>query len=193
MDDVSPLINYVTKQMPLAKEEEDFFASLLRVKKVKRKQFIDQPGFVSKYRNYVVKGALRAYIIGNDGQEHTIAFAIEDGFIGDPGSFLSQEPATLFVEAIEDSEVIQMSYENEQKLLETISKFHSYFRLATLHVAVNIQKRVLSNISQSAEERYDEFAKEYPQLLQRFPLYMIASYLGMTREFLSKIRNKSNT
>ncbi len=179
--------------MPLAKEEEDFFASLLRVKKVKRKQFIDQPGFVSKYRNYVVKGALRAYIIGNDGQEHTIAFAIEDGFIGDPGSFLSQEPATLFVEAIEDSEVIQMSYENEQKLLETISKFHSYFRLATLHVAVNIQKRVLSNISQSAEERYDEFAKEYPQLLQRFPLYMIASYLGMTREFLSKIRNKSNT
>ncbi|WP_447641990.1 MULTISPECIES: Crp/Fnr family transcriptional regulator [Chitinophagaceae] len=193
MDDISVLVNYVTRELPLTKTEEDFFASLLRVKKVRRKQFLDQPGFVSRYRNYVVKGALRAYIIGDDGQEHTIALAIEQGFIGDHGSFLSQEPATLFVEAIEDTEVIQMSYENEQQLLETVPKFHSYFREKTLQVAVNIQKRVLSNISQSAEKRYEAFAKEYPQLLQRFPLYMIASYLGMSREFLSKIRNSSNT
>ncbi|RKR84651.1 CRP-like cAMP-binding protein [Mucilaginibacter gracilis] len=191
MNDVSPLVNYVTRELPLTKTEEDFFATLLRVKKVKRKQFIDQPDFVSSYRNYVVKGALRAYILGDDGQEHTIALAVEGGFIGDHGSFLSQEPATLFVEAIEDSEVIQISYENEQRLLETVPKFHSYFRLKTLHVAVNIQKRVLSNISQSAEKRYEQFAKNYPQLLQRFPLYMIASYLGMTREFLSKIRNNN--
>lgn len=189
--DVSPLVEYVTKQLPLTKTEEDFFASLLSVKKVKRKQFLDQPGFISRYRNYVVKGALRAYIIGDDGQEHTIALAIEGGFIGDHGSFLSQEPATLFVEAIEDAEVIRMSYENEQQLLETVSKFHSYFREKTLQVAVNIQKRVLSNISQSAEKRYEAFAKDYPQLLQRFPLYMIASYLGMSREFLSKIRNNN--
>lgn len=97
------------------------------------------------------------------------------------------------MEAIEDSEVIQMSYENEQQLLETVPKFHNYFRVRALQVAVNIQKRVLSNISQSAEKRYEGFAKEYPQVLQRFSLYMIASYLGMTREFLSKIRNNSNT
>lgn len=193
MDDVSPLVNYVTKELPLTKTEEAFFASLLRIKKVKRKQFLDQPGFVSRYRNYVVKGALRAYIIGDDGQEHTISLAVEGGFIGDHGSFLSQEPATLYVEAVEHSEVIQMSYENEQQLLETVPKFHSYFRVKTLQVAVNIQKRVLSNISQSAEKRYEAFAKEYPQLLLRFPLYMIASYLGMTREFLSKIRRHSNT
>jgi len=193
MSDVSPLLNYVAKQLPLSKAELDFFASLLRAKKIKRKQFLDQPGFVSRYRNYVVKGALRAYIVGDDGEEHTIGLAIENGFIGDHGSFLSQEPATLFVEAIEDSEIIQMSHENEQQLLEKVPKFHSYFRVKTLQVAVNIQKRVLSNISQSAEKRYKGFEKEYPQLLQRFPLYMIASYLGMTREFLSKIRNNRST
>ena len=115
---------------------------MLRAKQFRRKQFLDQPGFVSRYRNYVLKGALRGYIIGDDGQEHTIALAIENDFIGDHGSFLSQELATLFVEAIEDSEVIQMSYENEQQLLETVPKFHSYFRVKTLQVAVNIQKRV---------------------------------------------------
>jgi CRP/FNR family transcriptional regulator, anaerobic regulatory protein len=177
MADVSPLLDYVNRQMELTKEEQDIFASLLSVKKVKRKQFICQPGFVSKQRNYVVKGALRAYIIGNDGQEHTISLAIEDWFIGDAGSYISQEPGTLFVEALEDSILIQMSYDDELLLLEKIPKFHSYFRIRAQRTAVNIQKRVLSNISQTAEQRYEEFAKRYPQLMERFPLYIIASYL----------------
>ena len=189
MTDVSLLTNYVKQQIALTKEEEDFFASLLKVKQVKRKQLLDQPGFVSKHRHHVVKGAFRAYIIGNDGQEHTIALAIENWYIGDPASFFSQQPATFFVEALEDGEVIQMSYESEQILLEKIPKFYSFYKTRAERTVVTIQKRLLSNLSQSAEERYDEFATQYPELLQRFPLYIIASYLGMTREFLSKIRN----
>jgi CRP-like cAMP-binding protein len=189
MANVQPLIDHINKQMELSIDEEDYLASLLKVSSYKKRQFVDQPGFISRYRNYVVKGALRAYIIGNDGQEHTISLAIEDWFIGDPGSYLSQEPATLFVEAVENSIIIQLSFENEEKLMEKLPKFERYFRIRAHKTAVNFQKRVLSNISQTAEERYDSFIGKYPQLVSRFPLHVIASYLGMSREFLSRIRN----
>lgn len=188
--DVYPLVKYVTKQLELTEEEQEIFASLLRVKKIKRRQFIDQPGFVSKNRNFVVQGSLRGYFIGNDAQEHTISLAIEDWFIGDAGSFLLQEPATLYIEALEDCVLIQMSYDNEALLLEKIPKFERFFRLRSQHIAVMIQKRVISNLSLTAEQRYEEFANNYPAFIQRIPLYVIASYLGMTREFLSKIRNQ---
>ncbi len=189
MPNVQPLVDHIRKQMELSDDEQAYLATLLRVGIYKKRQFIDQPGYVSRYRNYVVKGALRAYIIGNDGQEHTISLAIEDWFIGDPGSYLSQEPATLFVEAAENCVVIQLSFENEQMLMEKLPKFERYFRIRAHNTAVNFQKRVLSNISQTAEERYDNFISKYPQLISRFPLYVIASYLGMSREFLSRIRN----
>ena len=189
MPNVQPLVDHIRKQMELSDDEQAYLATLLRVGIYKKRQFIDQPGYVSRYRNYVVKGALRAYIIGNDGQEHTISLAIEDWFIGDPGSYMSQEPATLFVEAVENCVVIQLSFENEQLLMEKLPKFERFFRIRAHKTAVNFQKRVLSNISQTAEERYDNFISKYPQLISRFPLYVIASYLGMSREFLSRIRN----
>src|ERR1700744_2921761 len=189
MPNVQPLVDHIRKQMELSDDEQAYLTSLLRVGIYKKRQFIDQPGYVSRYRNYVVKGALRAYIIGNDGQEHTISLAIEDWFIGDPGSYMSQEPATLFVEAVENCVVIQLSFENEQLLMEKLPKFERFFRIRAHKTAVNFQKRVLSNISQTAEERYDNFISKYPQLISRFPLYVIASYLGMSREFLSRIRN----
>jgi CRP-like cAMP-binding protein len=166
---------------------------VLRVKKVRRKQFIEQPGYVSKYRTYVIQGALRAFFVGADGQEHTISLAVDDWMIGDPGSFLSQEPATLFVEAIEDSTLIQWSYESEQMLLEKIPEFAWVMMQRAQQIAVMMQRRVITHLSLTAEERYEEFSKKYPAFLNRIPLYVIASYLGMTREFLSKIRNQKNT
>ncbi|MGC4041959.1 MAG: Crp/Fnr family transcriptional regulator [Flavobacterium sp.] len=190
MLDVLPLIQHVTKELDLSDEEQAYFASRLTVKKIKKKQFIEQPGFISKYRSFVVQGSMRAYIIGNDGQEHTISLAIEDWWIGDPGSFLFQEPATLFVEALEDSIIIQWSYESEMLFLEKIPQFQKVLMQRWQRTAVMIQRRVISNLSLSAEERYEEFAKSYPDFIQRIPLYIIASYLGMTREFLSKIRNQ---
>jgi CRP/FNR family transcriptional regulator, anaerobic regulatory protein len=190
MDNVSPLVQYVTKQIELTKEEEEYFASLLKIKKIKKKQFVEQPGLVSRNRHYVVKGALRAYLIGNDDQEHVISLAIEDWFIGDAGSFISQESATPFVEAMEDSVLIQLSYENEQLLLKNVPKFERYFRIRAQRIAVNVQKRVLSNISQSAEERYEEFSKKYPQLLLRFPLYILEGRNCKCRICLCKYRSK---
>jgi len=191
--DFSSILQHIAKHITLTEPDKELFISMLRLKKVKRKQLIEQPGFVSTHRTYVVAGAFRAYLAGPDGQEHTLSLAVEDGMIGDPGSFLLQEPATLFVEAIEASTIIQWSYENEQLLLKKIPQFSLAMMQRAQQIAVTIQRRVIAQLSLSAEERYDEFAQKYPVLLQRIPLYIIASYLGMSREFLSKIRKQKTT
>jgi CRP-like cAMP-binding protein len=190
MQDYSSLLNHIASHITLNQEEQELFVSVLRIKKVKRKQFVEQPGYVSKYRTYVVSGALRAFFIGTEGQEHTISLAVDDGMIGDPGSFLLQEPATLFVEAIEDSTLIQWSFESEQMLLDRIPQFATVMMRRAQQIAVMMQRRVISHLSLTAEQRYEEFANKHPAFIQRIPLYIIASYLGMTREFLSKIRNQ---
>jgi CRP-like cAMP-binding protein len=189
MDKVQAILKHFEPHVTLNDEEKAFFVSLWKVKKVKRKQLVEQPGFVSKNRTYVVEGALRAYLIGLDGLEHTISLAIEDWWIGDPGSFFYQEQATLYVEALEDCVLLQMSYENEQLLFKTIPAFERVFRIRWQRIAVMVQRRLMSNLSLSAKERYEEFSNRYPKFVLRIPLYIIASYLGMTREFLSKIRN----
>ncbi len=190
MDDFSSILKHIEPHIKLNEEDKQFFLSRLKMKKVKRKQYVEQPGVVSKYRTYVVEGVLRAYFIGNDGQEYTISLAVDDWWIGDPGSFLFQEPATLYIEAIEASTLIQWSYESEQLFLEKIPQFPLVMMQRWQRTAVMVQRRVISNLSMTAEERYEEFAGKYPAFVQRVPLYIIASYLGMTREFLSKIRNQ---
>lgn len=190
MSDFKPVTDYVARFIQLTEEEEEYFVSLLRLTHVRKKQFIVQPDFVCQYRSYVVKGALRGYLIGNDGEEHTISIAIEDWWISDFTSFINQEPAILYVEALEDSTLIQLSYSNEQLLLERIPKFERYFRITSQRAGAAIQRRMLSSLSKTAEERYNELAAKYPKFLQRIPQYILASYLGMTTQFLSKIRNQ---
>jgi CRP-like cAMP-binding protein len=107
MEDFSPVINYVSRHIQLTKEEEARYISYLRVKKVRKKQFIVQPDFVCNHRTYIVSGALRAYLVDDKGQENTVAFGIEDWWIADFNSYFFRQPATLFVEALEDSVLIQ--------------------------------------------------------------------------------------
>lgn len=190
MDEYLKIKQYVARHIQLTEEEENYFGSLLRIVKVKKKQFIVQPEFTCKYRSYVVRGAMRAYLIDNKAQEHTIAFAIEDWWISDYNSYINQEPATLFVEALEDTTLIQIDYNTEQLLMETIPKFERFFRIITQRSFAFLQKRVLSNLSKTAEERYNEFMEKYPAIANRVPQYALASYLGFSTEFLSKIRNK---
>lgn len=193
MDDFSPILAHIKSQILLNEEELAIFQSVLRIKKVKRRQLIEQPGFVSRYRNYIVKGAFRAYLLDMNGHEHTISLAVDDGWTGDPGSFLTQEPATLIVEALENGTLIQWTYESEQMLLKQIPEFPMVMLQKSQQIAVAIQRRLISRLSMTAEERYDEFARNNGALLARIPLYIIASYLGMTREFLSKIRNQRSS
>lgn len=190
MNEFKEIKRYVANYIQLTTEEEDYFISLLRITKVKKKQCIVQPDFTCKYRSYVLKGAMRAYLVDNKAQTHTIAFAIEDWWISDLNSYMNQEPATLFVEALEDSILIQIDYNSEQLLLEKIPKFERFFRILAQRSFAFLQKRMLSNLSKTAEERYDEFIQKYPSIVKRVPQYALASYLGFSTVFLSKIRNK---
>ncbi len=190
MDEFEPIVKNISRLTPLTDEEKEIFISHLRIVKVKKKQFIVQPDFICQNRSYVLKGALQTYLLGNDGQEHTIALSVEDWWTSDFASYITQQPATLFVEAVEDSTLIQLSYKDEQELYRQVPKFERFFRLQVERSGVAIQKRMLWSISKTAEERYDEFVKRYPHFLHRFPQYIIASYLGMTTQFLSKIRKQ---
>jgi CRP-like cAMP-binding protein len=193
MSNFSPVIEYISRYVELNDEETVRFKSFLKITKVKKKQFIVQPGFVCKNKSYVVKGAFRGYLVDNDGKEHTLAFAIEDWWISDYSSLIYQEPATLFVEALEDSVLIQIDYEDIQTYLKEIPKLEKFERIITQRSLAFHQKRLLSNFTKTAEERYDEFMSKYSAISQRVPQYALASYLGFSTEYLSKIRNKKTT
>jgi CRP-like cAMP-binding protein len=190
MDEFEIIKKYIARHIQLTSAEEDYFVSLLRVTKVKKKQCIVQPGFVCKYRSYVISGAMRAYLVDNNAQDHTIAFAIEDWWISDYNSFIFQQPATLFVEALEETVLVQIDYNAEQLLMETVPRFEKFFRIITQRSFAFLQQRMLSRLSMTAEERYEEFMGKYPKISLRVPQYALASYLGMSTEYLSKLRNK---
>ena len=190
MEESEVISNYVKRYISLTAEEEHYFLSLLRITRVKKKQCIVQPEFTCKYRSYVYKGAMRAYLTDKNANEHTIAFAIDDWWISDYNSYIFQQPATLFVEALEDSVLIQIDYNAEQLLKETIPKFEKFFRIITERSFAFLQKRMLANLSMTAEERYEDFMQKNPETAMRVPQYALASYLGMSTEYLSKLRNK---
>ena len=192
MQDFAPLINYISKYVTLNEDELAYFTSFLKVKKIGKRQLLVQPGFVCAHKSYVIKGALRAYLVDNEGKEHTLAFAIEDWWISDYSSLIYQEPATLFVEALEDSVLIQISYDAEQALLQNIPKLEKFERIITQRSLAFQHKRLLANFTHTAEERYDEFVSKYPNIANRVPQYALASYLGFSTEYLSKIRNRKS-
>jgi len=190
MDTFAPIINYVSKYVQLTDDELTLFLTFLKIKKVKRRQFIVQPGFICKHKSYVLKGAFRTYLVDNKGKEHTLAFAVEDWWVSDYSSLIYQEPATLFVEALEDSVLIQIEYDDEQTFLKEIPKLEKFERIITQRSLAFQQKRLLSNFTKTAEERYEEYMLKYTDIANRVPQYMLASYLGFSTEYLSKIRNK---
>jgi CRP-like cAMP-binding protein len=190
MDELTTINQYVARHIQLTGEEETYFNSLLRITKIRKKQFIVQPEFVCKYRSYIYSGTMRAFLVDPNSQEHTIALAIDDWWISDFNSYIFQQPATLFVEALEDTVLVQIDYNAEQLLMETVPKFERFFRIITQRGFASLQRRLLSNLSKTAEERYSEFVEKYPKMVQRVPQYILASYLGMSTEYLSKLRNK---
>ena len=187
------IVEYINKSVSLTAEEAEIFSSSFREVKIKKRQFIVQPNYIVKSRNYVLEGAFRAYVVDDKGQDSTIAFAIEDWWITDYNSYILQKPATMFVVALEDSVILEMSFEKEQELKKQNHKFETFFRIRAERTAAFMQQRIISNLTLSAEERYESFINKYPQIVQRVPQYALASYLGMTTEFLSRIRNKKPT
>ena len=182
------ILKNVARHVQLTPDEEKFFISLLKVRELKKRQFLLKAGEVSKHENFVTEGLLRAYTIDADGDEHIAMFAIEDWWISDLYSFLTQTPATQHIDALEDSIILSIEKGDLERLYLKVPKFDRFFRVLLQNAFVANQKRILASISESAEEQYINFLKKYPSLEQRIPQHQIASYLGITPETISRIR-----
>ncbi|SNC65239.1 cAMP-binding domain of CRP or a regulatory subunit of cAMP-dependent protein kinases [Hymenobacter gelipurpurascens] len=187
--EVAQFHQHILRQLPaMSADELVELTAAFTLRKVKKRQFIVQPGFTADHRIYVVQGAFRAYVIDPAGVEHTIQFAVEDWWITDVNSYLFRTPAQMFIEALEDSTIFEVEYATEQRLLQSNRRFETLFRLQAERAAAYHQRRLISALTRTAEERYEEFLAKYPAVVQRLPQYVIASYLGMTKGFLSRIR-----
>ncbi len=182
------LIDHFQQYFPFKEEEKKLIESKVTLHKIKRRQMILQEGFVCKHYSFVVKGCFKMYGIDDKGYEHNIQFAAEGDWIADIGSFHSKKYSKLFIEAIEPSEIIQIEQQDLYFLHINIPKLDRIFKVIVENKFIELQNRVLLNISSTAELRYLSFLEQYPNLASRLPNTQIASYLGITPEFLSKIR-----
>lgn len=178
----------VLKCIQLDEKELQYFHSLLKLRKVKKKKSLLQAGEVCDFEAYIVKGCVRVYFLDENGFEVDLSFAVEDWWVSDITSFAQQKPADLFIQTIEDCEMLFISYKDKEKLFSKIPKFERVFRIMMQRNYDNTIKRLISTISKPAEERYKDFIKKYPTIPQRVPQHLIAAYLGISPEFLSKIR-----
>jgi CRP-like cAMP-binding protein len=185
-----PLIDYFDNLLPLNEEEKSIVEEVFKERRVKRRQFILQEGDICKHNTFVVEGCFRMYTVDDKGKEHNLQFAIENWWIGDIGSFHSEKPSKLYIEALENSIILQCKKEDQLKLFVDYPKFNQIFRVLAENAMVSLQKRILQKISSTAEERYLDFVERYPHFFNRISNVQIASYLGVTPEFLSTIRKK---
>jgi CRP-like cAMP-binding protein len=188
--ELKPLLNYIAQYTPLTEEEQFILVSKFKIKKYLKGQFVVQNGDTCKYESFVLSGSLKTFYIDNDGQEHIVMFTVENWWTADLGSFITQTPAAFNVQCLENSVLAQVLYEDLQQLYLQIPKLERFFRIIIEKAFVSSQKRNINNFSLPAKERYLHFREQYPQIEQRVPQYLIASYLGITKEFLSKIRHQ---
>lgn len=180
----------ITETISITEEEFDYCKSLFLPKKLRKRQYLLQEGDVSKHTSFVEKGILRTYTVDDKGTEHILQFAQEGWWISDLYSFLTNEPSTYNTEALEDCELLLITKPSWDALLEKIPAFERYFRILIQNNLIATQRRLMGTMTESAEEKYLKLLKTQPDCVQRVPQHMIASYLGITRETLSRIRSQ---
>lgn len=187
---IQQLLSYFKHLFALDDKECGEITSRLAERKIRRNQFILQDGDVCRHFTFVVSGCFKMFAVDKNGKEHNLQFAAENDWITDLSSFYSEKASTVFIEAIERSEILQIKHDDLLYLYVNYHKFDHNFRVIIEQKYVELQNRVLQNISSTAEERYTTFLQRYPNLSNRLPNTQIASYLGITPEFLSKIRRE---
>lgn len=183
-------LEYLKKYITLTEAEETAVAAKLKHRTYLKGQYMVQGGDVCRYQSFIISGKVRTFCLDDNGNEHIVMFGIENWWAADLGSFITQTPADFEVQCLENTEVVQLSYTDTQQLYKDVPKMERFFRRIIQNAYVKAQKRIVQNYSLSARERYLLFCEEYPEIEQRVPQYMIASYLGITKEFLSSIRSQ---
>ena len=186
---IEPLLEYFDRSLPLNEKEKELVKAKFHSRLYKKRQFVLQEGDVCTQINFVVRGCLRSYNIDDKGNEHILQFAIENNWINDLGSFHGLTPSALNIDALEDTVVLQISRDELISLYKDAPKFDRIFRVLVENAYVRLQSRLLQNISSTAEERYQSFLELYPHLVNRLSQVQIAGFLGVTPEFLSRLRN----
>ena len=180
----------ISEFIQVSQEEMEFAKSLFLQKKLKKRRFILQEGEVCSYTIFVEKGLLRSFSLDQKGNEHILQFSLEGWWTADLFSFFSSEPSNYNIEALEDSELLLLTNETWELLLKEVPAFERYFRILIQNNLIATQRRLMGTISSPAEQRYLKLLKNFPDIVQRVPQHMIASYLGVTRETLSRIRSQ---
>ena len=182
------LIDYFETYLPFDSIEKALITPQFTEQSVKRREIILQAGSICKYYSFIVKGCFRMYGIDDNGNEHNIQFAAEKDWIMDIGSFHTRKNSRLYIKALEPSIILQIEQQALYFLYRNIPKLDRIFKVIIENKYVELQNHVLQNISSTAQQRYLTFLEQYPALANRLPNAQIASYLGITPEFLSKIR-----
>ena len=180
----------MAEKVALTAEELAYCKTVFMPKKLRKRQYLLQEGDACKYQAFVVKGILRSYTIDEKGTEHILQFAPEGWWITDLYSYLTGEPSNFTIDTLEDAELLLITRAEWEELMRKVPKLEHYFRVLIQAHLIATQRRLLQTLSQTAEEKYLKFAQTYPDCLQRVPQHMIASYLGITRETLSRLRKQ---
>ncbi|GAC1563616.1 MAG: Crp/Fnr family transcriptional regulator [Mucilaginibacter sp.] len=181
---------YVLKCVNLSAGELAYFNSMLQYKVIPKKTMLLQAGNICNFEAYVIKGCMREYYIDDNGAELTLQFAVEDWWVSDITSFEDQKVSNMYIETLEDCEILMLSRQSKEQLLAEVPRLERMFRLMIQRHLSVVQSRLFKTVTHSGIERYLEFIKRYPTIPQRVPQHYIASYLGISPEFLSKLRTK---
>ncbi len=184
------LFQKIEEKVRLTDEEKEICQSFFTPKKLRKRQYLLQEGDPCKYVAFVEKGMMRSYTVDDKGVEHISQFAFEGWWIGDQFSFLTGEPSVYNIDALEDCELLLLSKKAEEEMMEKIPAMERFFRILLQNSLIATQRRLMSSLSRTAEEKYNELVESCPTIPQRVPQHMMASYLGITPETLSRIRRQ---
>ena len=181
----------INRDVPLNKEELDFFNSLLIPKTIKKKENLLEKGQLCDFEAFIIKGCFKTYFLDHNNNEVILSFPVEDWWVGDMISLHQYLPSKLYIEALENSEIFIINAKDKEQLYEKFPKFERVFRLKIHRHLISLQERLYFNHTLTAQERYDIFISKYKPLLQRIPQHLIANYIGITPESLSRLRKNS--
>lgn len=184
------LFESITEKVSITEEEFEFCKTLFLPKRLRKRQYLLQEGDVCKYTAFVERGVLRSYKVDEKGNDHILQFAFEGWWMADLYSFMTKEPSLFNIDAVEDCELLLINEESWDTMLSQVPALERYFRILVQNNLITTQRRLLGAFSETAEAKYLKLMDTFPESFQRVPQHMLASYLGITRETLSRIRNQ---